>query len=197
MYVNENGNGKKPLALLGEIATDFLGATIPNPLLASAFRVASRRQLLGSITAGSWTIGGAAPKVAPTPAPVPVLTPVPVPVAPKPIPLINIVTLPNGTAVPSAILPAPAPLNGGSPAPSAPVYYGADPGYTGTQGGSRGSSFGPPPVEVGTLPDGDSTGGGGGGNFALAGMAPNSPMLLLAAVAAFFLLGDNKRKRRR
>jgi hypothetical protein len=168
MYVNENGNGKKkPGILLGEIATDFLGATIPNPLLASAFRVASR-----NVTALP-----SQPRPATLPGIYGVLQRKLDAKRAAPVPSINVATLPNGTAVPAEILP---PSNGNGS--SGPVYY------SNTGGG------GSPPVEVGTLPDGgdgDSTGP------SLAGLTSGSPMLLLAAVAAFFLLGDSKRKRRR
>jgi hypothetical protein len=217
MYVNENGsmngNGKhNGKSLLGEVALEYGSAQLGaiSPLLAAATRVIRARQ----------TAQATAPKPAPShPASPGKISPFDFlrrqaaqrrmsTVLPKPS--VNIVTLPNGTAVPAAILPA-NPLTdvhvGGTRTDPYTYRGDVDPGppgaqYAGTQGGSGGSSFGPPadlpPVEVGTLPEGDGDSTGGPALAGLSGLTGNPLVLGLIALAAFTMLdGKPKRKRRR
>lgn len=185
-YVDDSTrNGKKRggvAPLLGEVAFDFVGRQFSG-LGASAFTVL-RNRLLAQTAAQT--------AVAPPP--------------PAPVPLINVVRLPTGTAVPAPVmpvlLPAPAPTYA-APAPT-PTY--GMPTITGSPAdpySSRGG-MGPPPNYpapiVGTLPydDGDSniqTAGVG----SLAGLTSNPLVLGLIAVAAFVMLDGStpKRKRRR
>jgi hypothetical protein len=192
MYADEsNTNGKKNgvPSLLGDITTEYIGRQIGGGLGASVFTVLRRRVEAQraaravappppTITAVRRVIGGLAPVIRPTPA-------------------VNIVSLPNGTAVP-------VPTNGAAPPVSAPTGPGYYPGITSPSQlpDFDGGYYGPPPsspVEVGTLPPDD----GGASNIAtaglgdaLAGITGNKAVLAGVALLAFFML-DGKPKRRR
>lgn len=190
-YVNDNnGNGKHP-GFLGEVATEYaaqrLGAI--SPLVSAAMRVIRSRQVAA-------------------PAPVPVALPRPtIDTARRvvatttryanTVPVVNVTTLPNGTAVPTpggAATPPPS-NNGAGPSYRGPGVTDPSqlPDFTG------GGSGGPPAYypEVGTLDDGgDSNISTAGVSNALAGLTSSKPLLAGIALLAFFML-DGKPKRRR
>lgn len=192
MYINENGNGKRSgiPELLGDYTSEVMGSFLGNAWTAAAFRVLRKRvdeqrlaRAAGAPAVGPTSVVDAARRVAGT-----------LPVS-RPAPSINVVSLPNGTAVPST--------NGASPVvppTSQPFSDYTPPVYR----QESGSGFGPPPdmpgdVVVGTLePEGEGQRFSTAGVSSLAGLTSNPMALGLIALGAYLMLdGKPKRKRRR
>lgn len=171
---NENGKGN-PKSLLGEVVTEYLGSTLASPVLASAFRVLSRRApTLGAVAAPARmnpvllearrraAIAASAPR--------PVV---------RQVPTISIASLPNGTAVPMPV-----------------SQYGPPSASPSPRGG-----MGPPPSMnapiVSTISDDGDSNVQQAGMASLAGLTGNPMLLGIVALAAFMFLDGNKPKRRR
>lgn len=206
-YVNDgaSNNGKRP-SFIGEIATEYAATRVAgvNPILAAILKVVRTRQASGHPPQLGLTVlqkaSGLFNPVAPTTtytAPTPIRTPVVnITDAVKQVtatttrmtntvPVVQVATLPNGTAVPVPTGSRNDPYGAGAPAYGSPITDPSQlPDFTGTP-------------EVGTFDNGgDSNISTAGMSNALAGLTSSKPLLAGIALLAFLML-DGKPKRRR